>query len=227
MTRKDSGSSLKVIRQYLRVPRLESIRSRIIMLAVGGALIPAGIALGVAYEQNRRAIQNHLTQDLLSAGNQTAGAMGVWLLERAYDLRVFASSDEVLNNLNRYAVGQGSIPSARLREYLRSLHERFTDFDQIMVLDGHGRLLGDEREADPPGDTPAGLGENTAAARPTRRRSVLGRERQEGEADDRRPRPARRWSFDRIARRGAQPRAGASRARSRTRAIRSAEARIL
>jgi diguanylate cyclase (GGDEF)-like protein len=111
------------------------------MLAVGGALIPAGIALGVAYEQNRRAIQNHLTQDLLSAGNQSAGAMGVWLLERAYDLRVFASSDEVLNNLNRYAIGQGSIPSARLREYLRSLHDRFTDFDQIMVLDSRGRLL--------------------------------------------------------------------------------------
>jgi diguanylate cyclase (GGDEF)-like protein len=138
---KESGSSLKVIRQYLRVPRLESIRSRILVLAVGGALIPAGIALGVAYSQNRRALQSHLTQDLLSAGNQSARAMGVWLKERTYDLRVFASSDEVLNNLNRYAIGQGSIPSARLREYLRSLHERFTDFEQIMVLDGQGRLL--------------------------------------------------------------------------------------
>jgi diguanylate cyclase (GGDEF)-like protein len=111
------------------------------VLAIGGTLIPSGIALGVAYSQNRRALQSHLTQDLLSAGTQSAGAMGVWLKERTYDLRVFASSDEVLNNLNRYAIGQGSIPSARLREYLRSLHERFTDFEQIMVLDARGRLL--------------------------------------------------------------------------------------
>ena len=130
-----------MIRQYLRVPRLESVRSRILLLAVAGALIPAGISLGVAYSQNRRALESHLTQDLLSASNQTAGDMAVWLKERTYDLRVFASSEEVLNNLNRYAIGQGSIPSARLRDYLRSLHERFTDFEQIMVLDGHGRLL--------------------------------------------------------------------------------------
>lgn len=138
---KDAASSLRVIRQYLRVPRLESIRSRILLLAVAGALLPAGIALGVAYTQNRRALQHHLTQDLLSAGSQSARAMGVWLRERTYDLRVFASSDEVLNNLNRYAVGQGSVPSARMREYLRSLHERFPEFEQIMVFDSQGRLL--------------------------------------------------------------------------------------
>jgi diguanylate cyclase (GGDEF)-like protein len=130
-----------VITQYLRVPRLDSIRSRILALAVIGALVPAGIALGVAYVQNRRALENHLTQDLLSAGNQTARMISVWVKERTYDLRVFASSEEVLNNLNRYAVGQGSIPSARMREYLRSLHERFTDFEQLMVLDAQGRLL--------------------------------------------------------------------------------------
>jgi diguanylate cyclase (GGDEF)-like protein len=123
---------------------------------VAGALLPAGIALGVAYSQNRRALQSHLTQDLLSASNQTARAMGVWLKERTYDLRVFASSEEVLNNLNRYAIGQGSIPSARLRDYLRSLHERFTDFEQIMVLDAQGRLLATSARQTRPVTLPAG-----------------------------------------------------------------------
>ena len=150
------ATSLKAIRQYLRVPRLESIRSRILLLAVAGALVPAGIALGVAYSQNRRALQSHLTQDLLSASNQTARAMGVWLKERTYDLRVFASSDEVLNNLNRYAIGQGSIPSARMRDYLKSLHERFTDFEQIMVLDAQGRLLATSARQTRPVTLPAG-----------------------------------------------------------------------
>jgi diguanylate cyclase (GGDEF)-like protein len=104
-----------------------------------GALIPAGITLGVAYTQNRRALEAKISQDLSSESTQTARAISVWLKERLYDLRVFASSDEVSTNLNRYAT-QG-LASPRLREYLRSLHERFTDFEQIIVLDANGRVL--------------------------------------------------------------------------------------
>jgi diguanylate cyclase (GGDEF)-like protein len=52
---------------------------------------------------------------------------------------VFAGSDEVSNNLNRFAAS--SIVGGRLGEYLRSLHDRFTDFDQLMVLDPTGRML--------------------------------------------------------------------------------------
>jgi diguanylate cyclase (GGDEF)-like protein len=127
------------VREYLRVPHLVSIRSRILALAVLGTVIPAGVSLGVAYSQNRRAREEKITQDLLSQSRQTAGAMGVWLKERTYDLRVFASSDEVSNNLNRFA--SSSIVGGRLGEYLRSLHERFPDFDQLMVLDPTGRML--------------------------------------------------------------------------------------
>jgi diguanylate cyclase (GGDEF)-like protein len=135
--------------QYLRVQSLPSlavsglgsIRHRILALAIVGTLVPAAITLGIAYTQNRRALEARISADLLSESNQTAGAIGVWLKERLYDLRVFAASDEVSSNLNRFASGQGSIPSARLRDYLRSLHERFPDFEQIMVLDGQGRTL--------------------------------------------------------------------------------------
>jgi diguanylate cyclase (GGDEF)-like protein len=127
------------VTKYLRVPRLESIRSRILALAVLGTLLPTGIALGIAYAQNRRAREAQVTQELVSQSTQTARAMDVWLKERVYDLRVYANSEEVSNNLIRYAtVG---LPSGRLREYLRSLHERVTDFEQLMVLDTTGRVL--------------------------------------------------------------------------------------
>ena len=125
----------------LRVRGLDSIRNRILALAVLGTLIPATLTLSFAYRQNRRALEEKITADLHSESAQTARAISVWLKERLYDLRVFASSDEVSSNLNRFATGQGSIPSMRLREYLRSLHERFPDFEQIMVLDGQGRML--------------------------------------------------------------------------------------
>ena len=124
-----------------RVPRLDSIRSRILALAVLGTLIPTGLSLGIAYRQHRRALETQVTQNLLSASSQAARATGVWLKERLYDLRVFASSDEVLTNVNRYAIGQGSIPSARLREYLRSLQDKFPDFEQLLVLDAQARII--------------------------------------------------------------------------------------
>ena len=127
------------VSQYLRVPRLHSIRSRILALAILGTVIPAAISLGVAYSQNRRAREEKITQELLSESSQTARAMSVWLKERLYDLRVFATSDEVSNNLNRPR--SNSVAGARLREYLRSLHERFTDFDQLLVLDPQGKVL--------------------------------------------------------------------------------------
>ena len=87
------------------VPRLDSIRSRILALSILGTIVPTALALGIAYRQNRRALESQVTQNLLSASSGAARAAGVWLKERLYDLRVFASSDEVLNNVNRYATG--------------------------------------------------------------------------------------------------------------------------
>jgi diguanylate cyclase (GGDEF)-like protein len=133
--------------KYLPFPRLESIRSRILAFAVLAALLPSGVMLGISYTQNRRALEKKLTEDLLSESAQSARATGVWLKERLYDLRVFAGSDEVANTLD----GPGTIASkpgvaaspaqGRLRDYLLSLHERFSDFEQLMVLDLNGTVV--------------------------------------------------------------------------------------
>ena len=123
-----------------RVPRLDSIRNRILALAVFGTLIPAAITLSFAYRHNRQALEEKIREDLHSESAQTARAVAVWLKEQLYDLRVFAASEEVSTNLSRFAAGQGSVP-IRLREYLRSLHDKFPDFERVMVLDEQGRML--------------------------------------------------------------------------------------
>jgi diguanylate cyclase (GGDEF)-like protein len=66
--------------------------------------------------------------------------MGVWLKERLYDLRIFAGSQEVANNLVQSASGAGETRK-RLRDYLLSLHGRFGDFDRLIVVDLGGRVL--------------------------------------------------------------------------------------
>ncbi|HEX9309405.1 MAG TPA: diguanylate cyclase [Gemmatimonadaceae bacterium] len=126
----------------LPFPRLESLRSRILAFAVAAALLPAATMLGVFYTQNRRALEKKIDEDLLSGSAQSARAAGVWLRERLYDLRVFAGSDEVVVTLDRGAHTLPNSPTeGRLRDYLVSLHERFSDFEKLMVLDLNGNVI--------------------------------------------------------------------------------------
>ncbi len=89
--------------------------------------------------------------------------MDVWLKERLYDLRVFASSYEVSENLagrpaakpaakptkkpgrkpTRKSAGKGAIPGkhTRLSDYLNSVRERFSDYEELVVLDPQGRIV--------------------------------------------------------------------------------------
>jgi len=125
----------------LPFPRLESLRSRILAFAVAAAVIPATTMLGVFYTQNRRALEKKINEDLLSGSAQSARATGVWLRERLYDLRVFAGSDEVVITLDRTGRIASSPTEGRLRDYLVSLHERFSDFEKLMVLDLDGKVI--------------------------------------------------------------------------------------
>ena len=128
--------------KYLPFPRLESIRSRILAFAVAAALIPSGTMLGIFYVQNRNALEKKINEDLLSGSAQSARATGVWLKERLYDLRVFAGSDEVANTLDRPpSAASSALAEGRLRDYLLSLQERFSDFEQLAVLDLNGTVL--------------------------------------------------------------------------------------
>jgi diguanylate cyclase (GGDEF)-like protein len=133
---------MATVAKYVRVPRLESIRSKILLFAVMATLLPSGITLWVSYAQNRAALEAKIGQELLAQSSQTSREMSVWLKERLYDLRVFASSYEVFGNLDRFTPEAASSPTrGRLYEYLGSLHERFTDFDQLLVLDLQGRVV--------------------------------------------------------------------------------------
>ncbi|MFL5478259.1 MAG: PDC sensor domain-containing protein, partial [Gemmatimonadaceae bacterium] len=125
----------------LPFPRFESLRSRILAFAVVAALLPAGTMLGVFYTQNRRTLEKKINEDLLSSSAQSARATGVWLRERLYDLRVFAGSDEVVFSLDRGGRITAGSNEGRLRDYLASLHERFSDFETLMVLDLDGNVV--------------------------------------------------------------------------------------
>ncbi len=125
----------------LRLPRLESIRSKILAFAIAATLLPTSATLWISYARNRSALEASIAQELRSQSAQTAREVGVWLREHIYDLRVFASSYEVSDNIRPAAQVRGAAPTAgRLHDYLTSLQERFTDFDELVVLDLDGRV---------------------------------------------------------------------------------------
>ena len=127
------------ISPFRRFFRLDTVRSKILAFALLVTLIPTGLTAWISYTQNRRALQEKISQELLSASAQTAREMDVWLKERLYDLRVFASSYEVSENLTGKAGGART--HGRLSDYLNSVRERFSDYEELIVLDPHGRVV--------------------------------------------------------------------------------------
>jgi diguanylate cyclase (GGDEF)-like protein len=109
---------------------LGGVRRTILTLAVLATLIPALTTSVISYRQNLRAIRAKLNEQLASASGQAAREAGLWLKERQYDLRVFASSYEVTDNAAR-PTPQGR---KRLSDYLGSVRDRFTDYAALRVV---------------------------------------------------------------------------------------------
>ena len=122
-----------LLRPFRRL-RFDTIRSKILVFALLVTLIPSGLTAWISYSQNRRALEEKIAQELLSSSGQAAREMDVWLKERLYDLRVFASSYEVSEKLTTPRRGQD-----RLSDYLNSVRDRFGEYEAFVVVDRGGQ----------------------------------------------------------------------------------------
>ena len=87
--------------------RLDSIKNRILALAVLATLIPALSTAVLSYGQNRRALTETVDSELGNVVSQTAREIDLWVDQRAYEVRVFTGSFEVTENLARIPLGGG------------------------------------------------------------------------------------------------------------------------
>ncbi len=122
----------------LRALRLDSIRSKMLVFALLATLIPSVTTGWVSYVQNRRSLGAKITGELQSVSAQTARELDLWVKERLYELRVFASSYEVSENLDRIPRAGGERARERLTGYLRSVRERFADYQELLVVNPEG-----------------------------------------------------------------------------------------
>ncbi|MGH8308252.1 MAG: sensor domain-containing diguanylate cyclase [Steroidobacteraceae bacterium] len=145
------SSTEQTITQRLGVMRPDSIRSKILMFAVAATLLPSFTTAWISYTENKRSLTAKASEELLSASTQAARELDLWIKERRYDLRVFASSYEVTENLERIPrVAGESVRSGRayqrLSDYLNSVRERFADYEELLILDPHGHVVASSGE---------------------------------------------------------------------------------
>lgn len=139
--------------------RLDSIRGQILAFAILAALIPALIISIIAYGQSRRALTEKITHELVTTGSQAARESDVWLRERLYDLRVFASSSVVSETAARH--GQPE----RVAEYLNSVRARFADYEELQVVDAKAGLVASSAPRPKPLRLPEGWGRTFKSSR--------------------------------------------------------------
>ena len=125
---------------------LDSIRSKMLMFAVLATLLPSLTTVYISYIENKRALTAKASEELLGVSAQAVREVDLWTKEQRYDLRVFAFSYEVTENMERLPLVSGEpihsgIYYKRLTDYLNSVRDRFPDYAELLVLDPHGHVV--------------------------------------------------------------------------------------
>jgi len=133
-------SSDQLAARRLGALRVDSIRYKMLFFAVVVTLVPSLSTAWVSYFQNKSALTAKIAADLVSVSGVVSRELDLWLKSNLYNLRVFTSSYEVTENVERAA--RASPNFSRLTDYLRSLRSRFPDdFDELVVVNAQGRPI--------------------------------------------------------------------------------------
>jgi diguanylate cyclase (GGDEF)-like protein len=140
VTRLSQSESTSITRR-LGVLRADSIRLKILGLAVLATLLPSVGTAWISYLENKRALEAKATEEVLSVSAQTARELDIWARDRRYDLRVFASSYEITENIASISRGGSASALRRVTDYLKSVSERFDDYDDLLILGTSGQVV--------------------------------------------------------------------------------------
>jgi len=131
---------------FIKVSGLQSIKTKLIGFALLATIIPSLTLGALSYIQNRRLLQDKIANELRNTASQTAGEIELWVQARFYDLKVFSSSYVVSENLERM-LGKNKdniermVAVNRVKTYLQSVREKFTDYQELILVNMIGEPL--------------------------------------------------------------------------------------
>lgn len=146
---------------YRKPPWLASLKIRIMVFALAATIIPA-ITLGsLSYLQNTRFLNEKISQELRDSASQVAREIELLVKEKLYDVRVFASSYIVSENLVKILRTEGTtvenlVAMSLIQEYLQSVRAKFSDYGELMIIDLDGRTVATSAAARETPPLPAG-----------------------------------------------------------------------
>jgi diguanylate cyclase (GGDEF)-like protein len=121
-----------------------SIKTRLLVFSLVATLLPS-LALGWrSYVVNQQFVSEKLAGNLRTITSQTAREVDLWLKERVYEMRVFSTSYEVTENLEKLGRGgQARPPEAqrRLAQFLGSVRTKFSDYEELLVVAPSGTVI--------------------------------------------------------------------------------------
>jgi len=140
----------RTITRFLGLVRLSRIKSKIIVFSLLATFIPSLFMGWLSYRNNRQVLEEKINQELVNLTSHASQDLDYWFRERQYEIRVFASSYEVSENLDRMYRGEDSragrdTPSRRLEAYLASVETKFADYKELCVADLSGIVRASSR----------------------------------------------------------------------------------
>jgi diguanylate cyclase (GGDEF)-like protein len=145
------GSREQAISNFLSILRLHTIKTQIIAFALLATLIPSLNTGWISYVHNRRFLDEKISQELRNLTSHAAWELDLWLKERLYEIRVFSTSYVVSENLERLSAPGGqrrvnTTKQRRLGDYLKSVRERFVDYEELVALEPGGQVVASSAE---------------------------------------------------------------------------------
>ena len=135
----------RLISKVLHLVHLDRIRGKVLVFAMLATLIPS-LTLGwQSYGLNKRFITEKISEEVRNATFQVVRELDLWLKERLYEIRVFSSSYEVVENIDKiHTAGPTGRPDdarPRLTQYLQSVRAKFGDYEELLVIAPSGDVL--------------------------------------------------------------------------------------
>jgi len=136
----------QTISGLLRALRLETIRSKLLAFALLATLIPSISTAWVSYVQNKHSLTDKIAQELRGKGKEAANGAEYWIDQQLINIRIFAISPVVSGNVAGIPPEGDPTSTAnparkRLIDYLTSVLNRINDYQELMVVNGQGRIL--------------------------------------------------------------------------------------
>ena len=130
----------RIADRTLRTLHLNSMSGKFLLFAVVATLF-TGIVMWVALPSGEDRSDERLAMELRGVSSEAARAMGAWLDERVFDLRLRASPYVVSDNLARATGRSGPQAVGRLRDYLNSVRQNLSAHDGLAIVGPDGQML--------------------------------------------------------------------------------------